>query len=68
MPERRGLEFDTIEDVIPLHQVRVGLRAADRPARLYLAPDGQDLPFEYADGRVWCTVPRVDGHAMLVIE
>ncbi|NLX44079.1 MAG: beta-galactosidase, partial [Chloroflexi bacterium] len=68
VPERRGLEFDTIEDVIPLHQVRVGLRAADRPARLYLAPDGQDLPFEYADGRVWCTVPRVDGHAMLVIE
>jgi len=68
IPERRGTEFDTIEDVIPLHGVSLCFRTETRPRRVYLAPDEQDLSFCYDDGHVRVTIPRVVGHAMIVAE
>ncbi|NLG27112.1 MAG: beta-galactosidase [Chloroflexi bacterium] len=68
IPERRGLEFDTIEDVIPLYNVALAFRADQAPARVYLAPSGADVPFAYADGYVHVTVPEVVGHQMVVAE
>ena len=68
IPERRGLEFDTIEDVIPLHNVALSIRAEGAPQQVYLAPEGSGLAFTYRDGRVQCVVPRVDGHQMVVLE
>jgi hypothetical protein len=67
IPERRGLEFDTIEDVIPLHDVALSFRAP-QPGRVYLAPQGTDLPFDSADGYVHVIVPVVMGHEMVVAE
>ncbi len=67
IPERRGLEFDTIEEVLPLHQVSLHFKAP-RPKRVYLAPCRTELPFSYADGYVSVTVPKVEGHAMVVAE
>jgi hypothetical protein len=68
IPERRGLEFDTIEDVIPLYNVGVRFRAATAPARVYLAPQGEALEHVYEDGYVHVTVPRVMGHQMVVAD
>jgi hypothetical protein len=68
IPERRGLEFDTIEDVIPLYRVPLSFKVAERPARVYLAPQGDDLAFDYDDGYVRTTVPEVMGHQMVVAE
>lgn len=65
-PQRRGPEIDIVEDVIPLHDVRVGLRL-DRPvSSVTLAPSGQPLPHTLADGRAWVTVPRIDRHQAVV--
>jgi hypothetical protein len=73
IPERRGLEFDTIEDVIPLYNVAVRFRMPVAPRRVYLAPrdavpGGQALEYAYRDGYVHVTVPRVAGHQMVVAE
>jgi len=68
IPERRGLEFDTIEDVIPLYDVQVDVRTAVSPARVYLAPSREPLPLSFADGYAHLAVPRVLGHAMVVLE
>lgn len=68
IPERRGLEFDTIEDVIPLHDVTVRLRLDAAPRRVYLAPQDESLPHAYRDGYVHVTVPRVVGHQMVAVE
>ncbi|NUP99416.1 MAG: beta-galactosidase trimerization domain-containing protein [Armatimonadetes bacterium] len=67
IPERRTMGADYIEDVIPLHEVELRLKAP-RPNRVYLAPEGQELPFAMRDGRVVVTVPKVTGHAMVVFE
>ncbi len=67
IPEPRSMNVQTIEDVIPLHDVHVGVRR-NRPQKVYLAPSGVALDFEESTGRVWVTLPRVDGHAMVVFE
>jgi hypothetical protein len=75
-PVRRGLTIPTrgitsievIEDLPPIADVAVALRMAAAPRRVYLAPQGQDIPFTYADGVVHCVVPRVECHQMVVAE
>jgi hypothetical protein len=66
IPERRSETIDTIEDVIPLHDVTVQLRLDQPPQRAYLAPQEAELPVTYADGYASVTVPEVRGHQMVV--
>ena len=67
-PERRATNLDLIEDVVAVADVPLSLKLAKRPRRVYLAPSGAALPFEYEDGRVKITVPEIRGHAMVVFE
>jgi hypothetical protein len=68
VPQRRGAEIDIVEDVLPLVDVRVGVRLG-RPARgATLAPGGERLAHEVSDGLTWVTVPRVEGHQVVVFE
>ncbi len=67
-PERRGTDFDTIEDVIPLHDTQVSIELGHKPSTVKLVPAGEDVAFEYSDdGRVTFVVPRIVGHAMIEI-
>ena len=66
--ERRTPQIDIIEDVVPLHDVRLKLRPGFRPARVYEAPSSAPLPFEWVDGVVSVRLPKVAGHAMVVVE
>ncbi len=67
-PERRTKSLDLVEDVVPLHDVPVSLASAKKPRRVYTVPDLAPLAFEYADGRVSFTIPKVEGHAMVAVE
>lgn len=68
LPQRRHPGFDTLEDVIPLHDVHLALRCTAPPASVYLAPTRETLEFSHRDGRVNVTIPEVRGHAMVVFE
>jgi hypothetical protein len=65
---RRAPDLDIIEDVLPLANVRIGLRTEKKPSRVYLAPQRQSLPFEFRNGYAEAVVPSVQGHQMLVFE
>ncbi|MDP9362826.1 MAG: beta-galactosidase trimerization domain-containing protein [Chloroflexota bacterium] len=65
-PQRRGPEIDIVEDVLPLADVRIGVRLERPAAAVTLAPSGETLPHETADGLTWVTVPRVEGHQVVV--
>ncbi len=67
IPENRYGEVPIIEHVIPLHDVQLGVRLST-PKQVYLAPSKKELPFEMKGGYVWVTLPKVDGHAMVVLE
>ncbi len=66
--ERRSPDLDIVEDVIPLANVALAARLARQPARVYLAPQEQNLRFEYGGGYARVTVPVVNGHQMVVFE
>jgi hypothetical protein len=65
VPERRGRQFDVIDDIIPLHELTLSLRA-DRPWRqARVVPAGQALDVRTEGGRCHLTLPRLDGHAVI---
>jgi hypothetical protein len=59
-----------IEEVLPVHDVAVRVRvpAGRSVRRVYLAPDTQDVPFSLEGGYAVLKVPRVELHAMVVID
>jgi hypothetical protein len=67
-PRERRAKIDIIEDVIPLFNIKLDVMYTNAPRRVYLAPEGNALPFLYEMGVVSFTVPEVHGHAMVVIE
>lgn len=68
VPERRGEAFDTIEDVIPLHDVAVSVRLPTTARSVRLVPSGEALAFEADAGCVRFRVPRLVGHAMIELR
>ena len=66
--ERRAESLDLIEDIVPVHDLHIAVRLAVAPERVYLAPEGTALAFEFRDGYVNFTVPELNGHAMVVLE
>jgi len=63
--QRRGRDLDVIEDVLPLYDVTVSVRAAGRPSAVRLVPEGQPIEWAWEDRYVRFTVPRVNGYQIV---
>ncbi len=70
VPERRGQDFDVIEDVLPVYRIGVSVRVPEGKtlAAVRLAPHGEALLFEIVRGRAEFEVPEVRGHQMVALE
>jgi hypothetical protein len=66
--ERRAPDLDIVEDVIPLRDVALALRIEQTPRQVYLAPQRQNLKFDYRQGYARVVVPEVNGHQMVAFE
>ena len=64
----RGRNTEVIEDTVPLYNVECSVKCEGKPSSVKLAPSGEELDFDYADGRVKFTVPRVNIHQMVEIN
>ncbi len=62
-----GKPIQVIEDLIPLHQVPLSIARAHKPSTVSLQPQGIILANTWVDERVNFTVPRIDGHQMVVL-
>jgi len=67
IPERRSAEIDTIEEAIPLYNVKLALRGHGAQ-EVHLAPSRTPLKCEQSGGYLHVTIPEVRGHAMVVFE
>ena len=65
--KKRG-DIEVIEDAIPITGTRVTVRLDHKPGRVYTAPDGNELGFDYGDGVLSFTVPSFTLHGMVVID
>ena len=68
MPERRGLDFDVIEDVIPVGDVSVSVKIPRKVREVVAVPQGLKLAFAEKGGRVEFTLRRLDGHQMIALH
>ena len=67
IPIRRS-KIDIIEDVIPIYNVPLSIRADKTIHSVRLAPSGQVIDFQSVDVRVKFTVPEVIGHQMIELN
>ncbi|MBQ7095735.1 MAG: beta-galactosidase trimerization domain-containing protein [Clostridia bacterium] len=67
-PVRRGKDTEIIEDIIPLYNIAVSVRADRAPKSVRLVPEGEELPFAYENGRVTFTIPKIDCWQMTEIQ
>ena len=68
IPQRRGQEFDVIEDIIPLYDIRVSVRVDEPVDTVTLVPRGEGLGFEQVGSRVEFVIPEIAGHQMVAIQ
>jgi len=67
-PERRSPDLDIVEDTAPLMNLKAALRMERRPSQVYLAPQRQQLRFDYDGAYAHVVIPAVNGHQMAVFE
>jgi hypothetical protein len=68
IPERRGTQFDVIEDVIPLYDVPVSVRVGRGVRSVVAVEGGGELPYTVEGERVNFSVPKVMGHQIVEIN
>ena len=68
IPERRGTHFDTLEDVIPLYNIALSIKAPDDVKSVVCVPENEPLEHTQKDGRVEFVVPKLQGHQMIVLN
>lgn len=66
--QRRGRGLDIIEDVLPLHDVEICVRAERRPQEVLLAPEMQPVEWSWQDGYACLRIPRVNGYQIVLMR
>ena len=67
-PGRRGEKIEIIEDIIPIYNIDVSVKSDKAPKSVTLVPENQTVDFEYKDGRINFTVPKIDCWQMTEIK
>ncbi|GIP29304.1 hypothetical protein J23TS9_44340 [Paenibacillus sp. J23TS9] len=68
-PVKRGTNVEIIEDIIPVHDVKVELHLPGKKITgVYLAPQKTPLAFEQSGSHVKYTVPVLESHQMVVLD
>ena len=65
VPERRGEDFDVIEDVVPLHDIPLSVTVPREVTRVQCVPAGSALAHHNTGDRVDFVVPKLLGHQMI---
>lgn len=67
-PVKRGEKIEVIEDIVPVHNIKVSLNVKEKIKKVYLAPQQLEIPFNYENGRVCCEIDTVNCHQMVVFD
>lgn len=68
VPKCRGKGVEVIEDLPTVLNTVCTVASERKPARVYLAPSGEEIPFTYEKGIVTYTVPTFACSVMVVLE
>lgn len=65
IPEARGKEFDVLEDVIPIYNIRTSIRNDQGYSKARLVPENKALKVNVVQNRMEFVVPEITGHQMV---
>ena len=69
VPEMRGKHVEMIEEPCSVADAKIALRLDGlSPKKVYLAPEGKELPFTIKSNYISADVPVFKGYAMIVFE
>lgn len=68
IPERRGQDFDVIEDVIPLYNLKASVRVPKRVRAVTIVPQGVKLAFQQKGARIEFMLPKLEGHQIIALN
>lgn len=66
--EKKSRRMTVVDTKLPIIDIQMQIRCEKAPQRVYLAPTMEELDFEYKEGYVSVTIPKLIGHGMVVIE
>lgn len=67
-PIKRGNGIEVIEDIVPVYDTEISIKTDERIIGAYLAPQMEQIPLEYKNGRVSVKIKRFECHQMLVLD
>jgi hypothetical protein len=67
-PVRRGENVEVIEDIIPVYNVSVSVRAEKNAKAVCLVPENLPIPYTYDKGRISFTIPKVECWQIVEIQ
>ncbi len=67
-PERRGTDFDTIEDVLPVYNIQLSVKNNRKVNAVTLVPQNQNLSFQITGDRIEFTLKELNGHQMIAFS
>lgn len=65
IPQRKSKDIDIIEDVIPIHQLKISVKLPKEIHCITCVPEGETLTFDKRTGRVDFTVPVIKGYQII---
>jgi hypothetical protein len=65
---QRKTELEIVENPFPIVDMKLSVKIAKKPKRVFSAPKETDIPFEYKNGRCEIKITFLDGHKMIVFE
>jgi hypothetical protein len=69
VPELRGKHTEMIEEPCSVTDATIAIRRdGQSPTKVYLAPDGKELPFTVKNNYICVDVPAFKGYAVIVFE
>ena len=68
IPERRCTDFDIIEDVLPLYDLKFSVRAPAEVLDVARVPEQETLEHRRVGGRVEFVLPKLVGHQMVALR
>lgn len=68
IPERRGERFDSIHDVIPLHDLELSVSLPGMAEKAVSVPEGLSLETAREGERMTIKLPVLKGHGMIELS
>lgn len=68
IPTKRGSGVEIIEDLYPIYDIDFAVKIPETVKKVYLAPQGEEIPYTVENGYIKTKISKLDCHQMIVYD